>query len=314
MRIAVIGVGGVGGYFGGLLARHGLDVTFVARGEQFAALQHSGLTVRSVAGDFTLPAVSVVESVRQLEAPDLVLVATKAYDCEEVCRQLVDVIAESTIVIPIQNGIDNDRKVKEHLSIGQVFPGLAYIISTRTGPGVIEQTAGPRTLLFGDRDNPTNPRLKEIEAVMRGAGILATASSDIELELWTKFLWITTFAGMTALCRCPIGVIVNDEEAFAWYVRCLDEGISVAEASGISLGDEPRAKIIEKSEHYKHTGSHAKSSMLVDLENGRRTEIEALNGTIVRLAEEHGLSVPVHQAIYHAVRLSSSHYLDTSES
>ncbi len=119
-----------------------------------------------------------------------------------------------------------------------------------------------------------------------------TAAPDIERELWHKFLWITTFAGMTALCRSPIGPIVNDDGAFALYLRCLDEGIAVARKAGVAVSDAERAALIEKSEHYRHTGTHAKSSLLVDIEHKRRTEIEALSGALVRLAKALGIAVP----------------------
>ncbi len=296
MKIAVIGTGGVGGYFGALLARHGVDVTFVARGEHFEMLRTKGLHVQSVEGDIQISPCKVVNSVEQLSSPDLVLVTTKTYDRDQACSMLREVISPSTIIIPIQNGIDNDLRAKELLPHSKIYPGLAYIISTRTKPGLVEQTAGPRTLFFGDRDRAGNSKLE------------ATVSEDIELEIWKKFLWIVTFAGMTALCRSPIGNIVNDKEAFEMYVRCLDEGITVARAVGVQISDALREDIIEKSGHYRTTGSSAKSSLLVDIENERRTEIESLNGSLVRLAKEHGIPVPYNEAIYTAVRIASNTY------
>ncbi len=306
MRIAIIGTGGVGGYFGGLLARAGEQVTFVARGEHFAKMRDSGLTVKNVEGDFHLSRVDVVDSISKLIRPDLVLITTKTYDRDRAARELIEVAGPETVVIPIQNGIDNDARVREILTVPQVYTGLAYIISARTAPGVIEQTAGPRTLIFGDRTNPANPQLRQVESVMKSAGIRASFADDIDRELWLKFLWITTFGGMTSMCRSPIGRIVNDPETFRFYVACLDEALSVAQALKLKVGPADRDEIIKKSEHYQHTGSHAKSSMLIDIENGRPTEIEALNGTLVRLAKEAGVPVPRHEAIYHAVRLSTA--------
>jgi 2-dehydropantoate 2-reductase len=306
MKIAIIGTGGVGGYFGGLLARAGEQVTFVARGEHFAKMRESGLTVKNVEGDFHLEHVNVVDSISKLERPDLVLITTKTYDRDSAARDLIQVVGPETIVIPIQNGIDNDVRVREILTVPQVYTGLAYIISARTAPGIIEQTAGPRTIIFGDRTNPSNPKLKQVESVMKSAGIRATFAEDIDRELWLKFLWITTFAGMTSMCRSPIGRIVNDPEAFRFYLACLDEALAVAQALKLKVGPADREEIVRKSEHYQHTGSQAKSSMLIDIENGRPTEIEALNGTLVRMAREAGVSVPHHEAIYHSVRLSTA--------
>ena len=308
MKFAIIGVGGVGGFFGGLLARAGNNVTFVARGEQFDALRKQGLTVNTVEGNFTIERVNVVDTVAQLRSPDVVLITTKTYDLDGVADQLAEVIEPETIVIPVQNGIDNDLRLKARLPDARVHPGLAYIISTRTAPGLVEQTAGPRTIFFGDRRKVPNAQLQKLEELMRKAGILATCSPDIELELWTKFLWITTFGGTTAVCRSAIGPIVNDPEAFEWYVRCLDEGIAVAQAHGVPIDDEARAKIIEKSEHYRHTGTHAKSSLLVDLEHKRPTEIESLNGALRRLARKVNVPTPINESIYYAVKLAEHYY------
>lgn len=302
MKFAVVGVGGVGGYFGGLLARFGYDVTFVARGEQFRSLSSSGLTVNSVDGNFHLDRVKVVDSPSKIEA-DLVFVSSKTYDLAGIAAQLRQGQGSRAVIIPLQNGIDHDLRLKAELPEAEIYPGLVYIISARTAPGVIDQTAGPRTMFFGDRNSRDNPKLRQVEADLRAAGVLANYAPEIELELWNKFLWITTFGGTTAVCRSPIGTIVNDPNVFNWYVACLDEGIAVARACGIDITDKIRAKIIEKSEDYRKTGAQAKSSLLIDLELGRQTEIEALNGAMVRLARDHGVKVPIQESIYHAVRL-----------
>lgn len=310
MKIAVLGTGGVGGYFGGLLARGGEQVTFVARGEHYQKLATSGLEVRSVAaGDFHLSKVSVVESVQELVTPDVVLVSTKSYDLEQAGHQLAEVITEQTIIIPLQNGIDNDFTLAKVLPNARIYPGLVYIVSTRTAPGVIEQTAGPCTMTFGDRVQRSNPNLEALAERFRAAGVSAQASEEIEKALWTKFLFIITWGGMVALCRCPVGDIVSDERALDLYARCLDEGFAVARNQGVDLGRDVRDKILEKSKDYIHSGYNSKSSMLVDIEHHRRTEIEALHGTVVRLAHEGGIPVPIVETIYTAVRLASAHYL-----
>lgn len=305
MKTAVIGTGGVGGYFGGLFAKSGADVTFVARGEHYAAIKQHGLVVKTVDGDFNLPQAKVVDSISALDRPDVVIIATKTYGLEAAARELIPVVNEDTIIIPVQNGIDHDLVVKKILPRAQVHPGLTYIISTRTAPGLIEQTAGPKTIFFGARGGGEVKALRVLEDQMKSAGIRATYSPDIEQELWAKFLWVTTFAGVTSLCRCAIGKIVQDPAAFEFYIGCLDEALAVARAHKISLRPNIREEIISKSEQYRHTGSESKASMLVDIENGRPTEIEALNGTIVRLARAAEIAVPRHEAIYNAVRLGS---------
>ena len=303
MKIAVIGVGGVGGYFGGLLARSGAEVTFVARGEHRAALLATGLSLATVEGSYQISPVSVVDAVAKLSEPDIILLCTKTYDLETVATEIARIATAKTAIIPLLNGIDNDLRIQEIIPHAKVYAGLCYIISARTAPGRVEQTAGPRTIFFGERGQEPDHRLRTLESMMKSAGILATASQQIEKELWSKYVWITAFAGMTALCRSSIGPIVNDPECFNLYIRCLDEAIAVAHASGIRFSDSERAKMIQRCEDYRLTGTHAKSSLLVDIESHRRTEIESLNGTLVRIAAQHGVAVPIHETIYQGIKL-----------
>lgn len=313
MKFAIIGAGGVGGYFGGLLANARMDVTFVARGEHFKALSNRGLTLRTVDQDYEQIPVNVVQSISQLSASDVIFVSTKTYDLDEVAEEIANVTTESSIVIPLQNGIDHDIRMTKYITRGRVYPGLAYIFSTRTAPGIIEQTGGLKTILFGERKVAQNPELIALETKLRDVGVLATASEDIERELWIKFAWITTFAGITSICRSAAGPILSDEYGLDLYVQCLDETLAVAKAAGVDLSDQ-RAKIIERVSKFKTTESGSKASMLIDLENGRRTEIETLNGTILRLARQHNIPVPIHETIYTAVRIASAQFQIPPES
>lgn len=309
MKVVFIGVGGVGGYFGGLLAKSGIDTTFVARGEQLRALRERGLSVRTVDGSFDLPKISVVPSVSLAGTPDVIFVSTKTYDRDSVARELASLTNGEPTVIPLQNGIDNDLRIKAIAPRLKVVPGLAYIISARTAPGVIEQTAGPRTIFFGERSGEDNLLLVELEALMRNAGIRATYSRHIEKDLWLKFAWLTTFAGMTALCRCPIGRIVRDEETFRLFLQCYGEVCAVAAAEGMSFSEAEQREAERRAEEYRLSGGHAKSSLLVDLEQRRPTEIESLNGAVVQLAQKHGIPVPTHETIWCAIRAAADEYL-----
>ena len=309
MKISVIGVGGVGGYFGGLLAKAGADVEFVARGEHYQQLAAKGLKLNTVEGSFEIP-LRVVDRISKLKNTEVVLVTTKTYDNEAVAAELAEVVTADSVVIPIQNGISNDIFLQESLPLATVYPGLAYIISSRVAPGEVSQTAGPRTIIFGERKVAYNAQLSELEALMKSAGLLATASGDIERELWRKFAWLTTFAGMTSLCRCPIGPIVNDERALALLIKCLDEALAVAAAEGSAFSEEERNEMVSKTAAYRTANGESKSSMLVDLENRRRTEIESLNGTIVKIAKRHGIKVPTHEAIAVSVEREMFRYLN----
>ncbi len=304
MKILIAGTGGVGGFYGCLLAKYGHDVTFVARGNHYKEIKQSGLHVKSLVADFAIKPAQVISSISEAAAPDLILLCVKSYDNEKVGKDLSYIVQKNTIIISLQNGIDNDEIIQKHLNIGIVVPGIAYIISEKKAPGFIEQTAGPRTIIFGRRDKKYQEELNTVVKIMRDAGIEATNSLEIEKELWIKFLWIITFAGMTSLFRSSIGPIVSDPETMSIYTSCLDEAFSVATALKINVGKEDYNAIIKKSDKYRELGSNSKSSMLIDIENNRQTEVESLHGKLCKLAKEAGVAVPINEIIYHAVRFT----------
>lgn len=298
MKIAIIGTGGVGGYFGRRLANVEKDVTFVARGEHGKILKERGLTVKSVVGDFSIRPVSVVESINQLNHPDLVLFTVKTYDTEKAAKELAKVVHAETIVITFQNGVENDFVIKNSLIIGNVYPGVCMVISARTSPGVIEQTGGLRRLIFGDRNNLDNYKLKEVEGLMKNALIDAIVSDDITVDLWKKFIFITAFSGMTALMRKPIGDVLGQSESLKQYEEVVRESIAVAKALKVNL-PEDIFEITMKTT--RNTAPASKSSLLVDIENGRKNEIETLNGSLIKLAKNVKVNVPMNQKIYQAI-------------
>lgn len=300
-KFLVVGSGGIGGYFGGRLANFGYDVTFLARGDHFEAIKNRGLEVKSVVGNFAIKPAQVVQDLKEAKSPDVVLFCVKTYDTASLAPQLNNVVRDDTVILSIQNGVGNDAAIQEHLHNGHVFPGLAHIISTKTGPGQINQSGGPRTILFGDRSNPNNPELLEIQDLMRKAEIDATASTQIEQDSWQKFVFIVAFSGMTALCRSPIGGILENDAAYATYKRSVREAIEVATKSGVSLSPNIYDDVMKRTEAYRGAQGAAKSSLLKDIEAGRRSEIETLSGTIVRMARTNNVDVPVHETIYSAL-------------
>lgn len=300
MKIYIVGSGGVGGYFGGRLAKAGNDVTFVARGEHYKAIKEKGLAVKSVVGDFEIKPAQVIESISEIIDPNLVLFAVKTYDTDGAAKELASVVSGETIVITFQNGVDNDNQIKKYVKNALVYPGAAYVISTKTGSGLIEQTGGLRKIVFGDRESLGNPKLREIEKLMKDAGIDATVSDDIARDLWKKFVFITAFSGMTAVCRSSIGKVLGDSLTKGLYKRCVKEAISVAKAMKVGLADDALETIMSIS---RNTAPGSKSSLLVDVENKRRTEIETLNGTITKLAKKYGIDAPVNEVIYGAIKL-----------
>ena len=301
MKIYIVGSGGVGGYFGGMLAKAGNNVTFVARGKHYQAIKERGLVVKSVAGDFEVKPVQAVENISEISNPDLVIFTVKTYDTDDAAEELKSAIKDNSIIITFQNGVDNDSQIKKHVEDAKVYPGVAYVISTKTNPGVIEQTGGLRKIIFGDREDSNNLRLKEVEKLMKKAGIDATASDDITRDLWKKFMFIIAFSGITAVCRSAIGKVLSNPTTKSLYEQCLKEAISVAKAMKVNVVDDIFETIMSVS---SKTQPDSKSSLLVDVENNRKTEIETLNGTLVRFAKEHDIDVPINELIYGAIKLS----------
>lgn len=300
MKIYVVGTGGVGGFFGGLLAKSGQEVIFVCRGDHYKAIKENGLKVKSVIGDFIVKPAKVVESISKIKDPDLVIFTVKTYDTESAAGELKSVINENTVVVTFQNGIENDLAIMKITGSKNAYPGVAYVISARTKPGVIEQTGGLRKLIFGDRNSPENSSLREVEKLIRIAGIDASLSDDITRDLWKKYMFIVAFSGMTAVCRSSIGKVLADKTTLGLYERCAREAIAVAKAHGVNVDSDAFENIMTIS---RNTASESKSSLLVDVENGRKNEIETLNGTLVKLARLYKIDVPVNELIYGAIKL-----------
>lgn len=304
MKTFIVGAGGVGGYYGGLLAKAGNDVTFLARGDHAKAMRASGLDVKSSSGHFLIKPVKVISSFEEIEAPELILVCVKSYDIESIARQLSSKVSDSTLIIPLQNGIDSEHTIRKYILNAIVAPGITWVISKRSAPGMIEQTGNLGTVMFGERSGQNQDLLKQVERLMRSAGIDAKYVEDIERELWLKYLWILGFAGMSSLCRTSIGVIAGDPEARSLYRRCLREAFSVANHLKVNVSDNDYEKFIQRIDMLAQTNPSAKTSMLVDIENNRNTEIESLHGRLCQLAKQCGIDVPINETIYATVKLT----------
>lgn len=294
MRIAVMGSGGIGGYFGGLLARSGADVTLIARGAHLAAIRANGLAVRSVAGDFRVP-VPATDDPAMVGPVDLVLFGVKGYDTEDAARQLVPLLSRTSPVLCLQNGVDNEEKLGRILGPERILGGVVHILSTIAEPGVIEQTAGPRTIRFGEMDGRRTPRLDAILATFAGAGISAAISDRIVVDLWEKFLFICAHGGVTALTRLGIGQILACPETAGLYRDVMEEIAAVARGRGIPLPEDAVARALTFARSLQ---PGMRSSLAHDLERGNRLEIDTLPGAVVRYGVEAGVPTPLNGAIY----------------
>ncbi len=300
MRIAVMGAGGVGAYFGGRLARAGQDVTFIARGEHLRALQERGLEVRSTLGDFTLATVTATDEPAEVGPVDLVLVCVKAYDTEVAARAIRPMVGPETAVLSLQNGVDNHERLAAVLGSEHVLGGLCYISSFIAAPGVIHHVSQFARVVFGELDGRITPRAEGIRQAFADAGVEVTLSTDIIKDIWMKFTFIAAQGGMTSVTRSSIGLIRQVPATWEMYVDAVREIHQVALARGVNLD----ADAVEKTLAFvQGLAPDIKSSMLADVKQGRPLEIETFSGTVVRLGRELGVPTPVHRAIYAILKL-----------
>jgi 2-dehydropantoate 2-reductase len=298
MRIAIIGAGGVGGYFGARLIASGEDVTFIARGAHLEAIQQSGLRLDSPKGNLQLHPVCATNDFAAVGAVDVVLLTVKMYDLESAAAQLSPLLAPNTAVVTLQNGVEAVDIVSQRIGRQHVVGGVAYVAAVIAEPGLIRHTSLD-ALIFGELDGRRSERLLALEAACQRAGFGARVSEHIDVDLWSKFARLSVFSGMTAVTRSPMGVLRSDPELYAMLQAACVETISVARARGVPLPDTVMEEIIQMVQGLP---PHAKASMLEDLERGRRLELPWLSGAVVRLGREAGVATPIHGFIATVLR------------
>jgi 2-dehydropantoate 2-reductase len=295
MRFVIMGSGGIGGFFGARLARAGEDVWFVARGNHLAAMKKNGLRVNSTAGNFTIPSGTMTDDVASIGSADVVLFCVKSYDTESAARQLVPFLRDGSLIIPLQNGVDNEDKIRKTISLGDVYAGVAYISSRITAPGEITEVGGFQRIVFGPQEPRVNPNAASVHEAFLRAGIKSQLQDDITKELWRKLIFIASMGSLTALSRLTHGEILANQRMVSLMFDAMREVQAVAQKLGVEVEpvDEPRVL-----EGLKRFSDDTRSSMYFDLVAGKPMEIEALNGTIVRLGEQLGVPTPIHRVIY----------------
>lgn len=293
MRIAIVGSGGVGGYFGGRLAAAGAEVTFVARGEHLQALQRSGLRIESPNGDLHLPTVRATGDPSAIGPVDLVLFTVKLYDTESALAHVAPLLGPNTLIATFQNGVDSVATLSRAFGPERIAGGAAYITAVIAAPGVIRHTAMHR-LIFGVPGGREVRALDDLQALCAAAGVDGMLSLEIEREIWTKFVRLTVFSGLTSVARCPIGAVLSDPALAAMLDRAFAESMAVATAKGVALD----SRVPEQARSaFTRLPYDAKSSMLEDLQRGRRLELPWLSGAVVRLGRELDVATPVHEFI-----------------
>ena len=294
MRIAVYGAGGVGGYFGGRLAQACAQVHFIARGAHLQALREHGLRVRSVKGDFEVQA-PATDDPADVGPCDFVLFCVKTFDTEAAAARLGPLVGEGTAVVSLQNGVENEEKLARVIGADHVMGGAAFIFAEIAEPGVIAHTGGPTSITFGELDGRVSQRAKRLLACCEQAGFGAELSASIMTVLWAKLAFICAQAGLTAAVRLPIGEIRTAAAGWAAFGRLVAEVCAVAGADGHPVPQAAQERALALAQAIE-PGSF--SSLHDDLVAGRRMELEALHGFVVRRAAQHGLAVPTSEAVY----------------
>ncbi len=300
MKIAVMGTGGVGGYFGGRLAASGQDVTFIARGDHLRAIRELGLLVRSHRGDFRVAPAQATDDPAAVGPVDAVMFCVKMWDTEAAAELVRPMVAWDTGIVSFQNGVDNEERLAAILGPEHVLGGVAYVMSGVAEPGVIQQSGPMAKLVFGELHGTATPRAEALLAACHGAGIEAELTAEVHRALWTKFLFLCALSGMTTLARSPIGPILQDPDTRQMFIDCMREVEAVARARGIDL---PPGILEEQTAFADSRPPEFTSSMYLDLERGNRMELEWLSGAVVRLGRELGVPTPVNRLIYAALKL-----------
>jgi 2-dehydropantoate 2-reductase len=303
MKIVVMATGGVGGYYGARLAAGGHDVYFIARGAHLTALRTNGLKLISANGDLHLRSVHATDEPVTVGTADIVIFAVKQYDTETVAKLVVPVIGDETAVISIQNGMDPRERLKSIVGREHVMGGTTYITGAKViSPGIITHTGTIARLVFGEYDGSVSMRGERFLDACKTAGIDAVFSADIGKEMWAKFALLSAFSGVSSMLRKAAGPIMSDPDTRKLLKDAIAETVAVAKAKGIDLGDDYVAK---HGDFYGSIPPDTKSSMLMDLENGRRIELNWLSGAVAQFGDELGVPTPTHHAICGALKVTA---------
>jgi 2-dehydropantoate 2-reductase len=294
MRVVIFGTGGIGGYYGALLAKASEDVVFVARGAHLQALNSHGLRVKTADTESTVR-VTAVGNTDAVGPVDLVLFCVKSYDTDTAAASLGPLMTPQTLVLTLQNGLDNVETIAAVVGWEAVLVGSVYVALQLVAPGVIVHSGGEGKIVFGELAGGPTDRTRRIAEVFQRAGILHEVSTDMPRLLWEKFLFITGVGGVTAMARSGIGPPLTSAEGQHLLTASCAEVDAVARAEGIQLGADAVLRILTQAESL---APQWQSSMARDLGVGRRLEVEALSGAVVRRGRKYDIPTPVHQAIW----------------
>jgi 2-dehydropantoate 2-reductase len=296
MNVAIVGAGGVGGYFGGRLAQAGEDVVFIARGEHLRAMQKNGLRVDSINGDFRVDPVSATDDPSTVGEVDYILVVVKSWQLPDAIETMRPMVGEKTTIVPLLNGVEAPDQLSGVFGAERVLGGLCSMISMVAGPGHISHVGAHPMITFGERNHRRSERVERLRnAFSRAEGVQVTIPGDIHVAMWDKFLLIAPWGGFGALTRAPIGVIRSLPETRTLLEQAMEEIYLLARARKVST---ERESINRAMAFLDALPEEATASMQRDILGGRPSELDAQNGAVVRLGKEAAVATPVNGMIY----------------
>ncbi|HYV93929.1 MAG TPA: 2-dehydropantoate 2-reductase [Chitinophagales bacterium] len=304
-KIAILGLGGVGGFVGGKLALHyansDIEVAFIARGENEKAIKARGLLLITSQGEETIHPSIVTSQPELLGVMDLIVCCSKNFDLEASIKTLGPCISQDTVILPLLNGVDASERIRKLFPQAEIWDGCMYIVSRLVAPGIVRVTGNPHSLYFGSHKG-SQQKLKHVETIFKSAGINANLSDDISKTVWEKFLFISPLATLTSYLDLPIGGIVSNHEYKELLLNLLIELKNVADAKGLLLPEE----IIQKTmDRMISLPGETTSSMHSDFKKGGKTEVESLTGYVVHQGKDLNIPTPNYEKIF-AILLAKS--------
>jgi 2-dehydropantoate 2-reductase len=302
-KIVIVGLGGVGGYYGGLLAKKyaeysDIEIYFVARGEHLKKVRENGLTLITETGTYQVYPTLATDNVLEVGQADYIIMTPKSYDLDATVEQIKPIVGSNTVILPLLNGIDNSNRIRTFLPGTEVWQGCAYIVARLNEPGVVESSGNVHRLNFGYELKHTNDRLVAFEVLLKYAGIDAILYDKIMTVIWTKFFFISATASLTSYFDVSFGALLTDVVRKTTLINLLEELLMVANAEGAEIEHSVVDKVIHQLEKLPFETT---ASMHSDFRGGKNTEVHGLTGIVVELAKKHGVATPVYEKVYQSL-------------
>jgi 2-dehydropantoate 2-reductase len=300
MKIVIVGLGGVGGYYGGLLAKKYADnpnfeVYFVARGAHLKKVQENGLTLITETGIFQAYPTLATDNVADIGMADYIIMTPKSYDLDDTVTQIKPIVGKNTVIMPLLNGIDNSSRIRTLLPETEVWNGCVYIVTRLNEPGIVESSGGVHRFNFGYEFKQSNERLIFFEKILKDAGIDATFHEDILHTIWTKFFFISSTASLTSYFDVSFRDLLIDDSRKKTLVNLLEELLLIANAEGAEIDRNVITKVIHQLEKLPKDTT---SSMHSDFRAGKNTELHTLTGIVVELGTKHKIATPTYEKVF----------------